>query len=70
MKLRELAQVILTGREAARRVGCTFQLNHFRVNTMGVSSEDIEKVMKTVRDIEHFQETALSSLAPTNGRAP
>jgi len=63
MELRRLAEVILTARKVAGRIGCTYKL---RESTLaGLSVGDEARVMETVRDIERFTEERLAALSRT-----
>jgi hypothetical protein len=62
--LREIADVLLTARKVAGRIGCTYKLREDVFTGMSVADE--ARVMESVREIERFTEDRLSSLtAPT-----
>ncbi len=60
MKLRRFAEIVLIGRKAARRIGCTYGLNAARA---GISPEQAQLVLDTVQEIERFTEDKLTALS-------
>jgi hypothetical protein len=61
MELRQLAEILLTARKVAGRVGCTYKLRESTLASLSVADE--ERVMNAVRRIENFTEDQLSALS-------
>lgn len=62
MTRRELAELILSGRKAAKRVSARLVLDHTRIKAMGLTEADIEMVERGVNEIERVTEVQLAAL--------
>jgi hypothetical protein len=62
MTKRKLAEMMLTGRRAARRISATFVPDRGRLIMMGLTHEDIDNVEWTVKEIERVTEQQLADL--------
>lgn len=62
MDLRQLAEVLLTAREASRRMGSSFRLHDDRLRAMGINPDDLPRVLNAVTAIEDFRESQLAAL--------
>lgn len=62
MNLRELAEVLLTARQAARRIGASFEMYEDRLASFGISPDDLNLVTGVVLEIERHREHQLSLL--------
>lgn len=58
----EAVQVILAGREAARRVGMNFVIDDFKLKNLGLTSEQIREIRLCVFEIEAFVSKRLERL--------
>ncbi|MCK1543456.1 hypothetical protein IVB12_16180 [Bradyrhizobium sp. 179] len=62
MTKRELAELLLTARKTASRIGCAYTPNRDRLIMMGFSHEDIDNVEWAVKEIERATEAQLAAL--------
>ena len=64
MNLRRLAEVVLAGRQGARRTGQTFKLDEDRCKVLGIAPDDIKRVEAAVFLIEDYSDGVLARLEP------
>lgn len=73
MNARHAAEVILSARKAAQRVGGTYIPDRNRLNNLGYNDKMIDEIAEAVAAIEQFTETRLRCLekitAPSNKTA-
>lgn len=62
MTKRELAELMLTARRSAKRMGAEFTLRDDRLKAMGFTELDIDTVEWAVKEIERVTEAQLASL--------
>lgn len=66
MKLRQLAEMLLTVRDASRRIGASFEIYDERLASLGINTKDLPIVIGVVMEIERHKEHQLSLLDHRN----